>query len=93
MVIGILNIRVVIRESHSLKDKRRVIKSLKDRIRQKYNVSISEIEAQNNHKQCVLAVAMVGNEGKYVNSVLSGLVNSFRLFPKVELVDYDLNLM
>ncbi len=93
MVIGILNIRVVIRESHSLKDKRRVIKSLKDRIRQKYNISISEIEAQNNHKQCVLAVAMVGNDGKYVNSVLSGLVNSFRLFPKVELVDYDLNLM
>ena len=93
MVVGTLNIRLLIRESHSLKDKRRVIKSLKDRVRQKYNVSISEVGAQDSHKQCVLAVAMVGNEGKYVNSVLSGLVNSLRLFPKVELVDYSLDFL
>ncbi len=93
MVIGILNIKLMIRDSHSLKDKRRVIKSLKDRIRQKYNVSLSELGAQNSHKQCVLAVAMVGNERQYVNSVLSSLVNSFRQFPRVELIDYSLELI
>lgn len=93
MVVGILNIKIVIRDAHSLKDKRSVIKSLKDRIRQKYNVSLSEIGAHNNHKQCILAVAMVGNERKHVNSVLSGLVNSFKLFPKVQLVDYNLELI
>ena len=93
MVVGILNIKLMIRDSHSLKDKRRVIKSLKDRLRQKYNVSLSELGAQNNHKQCVLAVAMVGNERQYVNSVLSSLVNSFRQFPRVELIDYSLELI
>ncbi len=93
MVVGILNIKLMIRDSHSLKDKRRVIKSLKDRIRQKYNVSLSELGAQNSHKQCVLAVAMVGNERQYVNSVLSSLVNSFRQFPRVELIDYSLELI
>ncbi|MEE9557997.1 MAG: DUF503 domain-containing protein [Candidatus Brocadiales bacterium] len=93
MVVGTLNIRLVLRESHSLKDKRRVIKSLKDRVRQKYNVSIAEVGAQDNHKECVLAVAMVSNEGRHVNSVLSGLVNSLRLFPKAELVDYSLELL
>lgn len=93
MVIGILNIKLMVRDSHSLKDKRRVIKSLKDRIRQKYNVSLSELGAQNSHKQCVLAVAMVGNERQYVNSVLSSLVNSFRQFPRVELIDYSLELI
>lgn len=93
MVVGLLNIRVVVRDSHSLKDKRRVIKSLKDKTRQRYNVSLSEVGAQDNHKQCLLAVAMVGNERKYVNSVLSDLVNSFRLFPKVELIDYDLDFI
>ncbi len=93
MVVGILNIKLMIRDSHSLKDKRRVIKSLKDRLRQKYNVSLSELGAQNSHKQCVLAVAMVGNERQYVNSVLSSLVNSFRQFPRVELIDYSLELI
>lgn len=93
MVVGLLNIKIVVRDSRSLKDKRRVIKSLKDRTRQRYNVSLSETGAQDNHKQCHLAVAMVGNEKKYVNSVLSGLVNSFRLFPRVELVDYDLEFI
>ncbi|MFQ5957559.1 MAG: DUF503 domain-containing protein [Candidatus Brocadiales bacterium] len=93
MVVGLLNIRIVIRESHSLKDKRRVIKSLKDRLRQKYNVSLSEMGAHNSHKQCILAVAMVGNEKKHVNRVLSDLINSLRLFPKVELVDYNLELI
>ncbi len=93
MVVGILNIKVLVRDSRSLKDKRRVIKSLKDRIRQKYNVSVSEVGAQDNHKQCIFAVAMVANEKKYVNSVLSSLVNSFRLFHGVELIDYDLEFM
>ncbi len=93
MVVGILNIRLVIRDSHSLKDKRSVIKSLKDRIRQKYNVSISEMAAHNNHKQCVLAIAMIGNERRHVNSVLTDIANSFKLFPKVQLVDYGLELI
>ncbi|HCN18942.1 MAG: hypothetical protein A3C38_05095 [Planctomycetes bacterium RIFCSPHIGHO2_02_FULL_50_42] len=93
MVVGLLNIKIVVRDSRSLKDKRQVIKSLKDKTRQRYNVSISEVGAQDNHKQCLLAVAMVGNEKRYVNSVLSTLVNSFRLFPGVELVDYELDFI
>lgn len=93
MVVGLLNIKIVVRDSRSLKDKRQVIKSLKDKTRQRYNVSVSEVGAQDNHKQCLLAVAMVGNEKRYVNSVLSTLVNSFRLFPGVELVDYELDFI
>lgn len=81
------------RDSQSLKDKRRIIKSLKDRVRQKYNVSISEMGGLDNHKQCILAVAMVGNERKHINSVLSDLVNAIRLFPRLELIDYSLELI
>ena len=93
MTVGILSVRIVIRDSHSLKDKRQVINSLKDRIRQRFNVSLSEMGSQDNHQQCLMGIAMVGNDGKYVNSTLSILVNFFRSFPKVELVDYNLELM
>lgn len=92
MVIGSLSIKIAIRSSRSLKDKRRIIKSVKDRIRNKFNVSISETDAQDNHKYSVIGVAMVGTDRQYVNSVLSSLVNFFRFFPQIELIDYELDL-
>ncbi|GJQ58388.1 MAG: DUF503 domain-containing protein [Candidatus Scalindua sp. AMX11] len=93
MIIGTLRIEVVIVSSRSLKDKRRVIKSLKDRIRNKYNVSISETNAQDNLKYSTLTVAMVGTDRQYVNSTLSSLINYFRFFPQVQLINYELELM
>jgi len=93
MVIGSLSIKITIRSSRSLKDKRRIIKSLKDRIRNKFNVSISETSAQDNHKYSEIGVAMVGTDKQYVNSVLSSLINFFRFFPQIELVDYELGFI
>ncbi len=93
MVLGTLSIKVVMRSSHSLKDKRRIIKSLKDRIRNKFNVSISETGSQDIHKCAEICVAMVGTDRQYVNSTLSSLINFFRFFPQIELIDYELDLM
>ena len=45
MTVAILQFTVVIRSSHSLKDKRRVLRSLKDTARQKFNIAIAEIDA------------------------------------------------
>ncbi|GAX62353.1 hypothetical protein SCALIN_C29_0142 [Candidatus Scalindua japonica] len=92
MIVGTLNIKVVMRGSRSLKDKRRIIKSLKDRIRNKFNVSVSETGSQDNLRSSEISVAMVGTDRQYVNSALSSLINFFRFFPQIELVDYDLDL-
>ncbi|MFN3467010.1 MAG: DUF503 domain-containing protein [Candidatus Brocadiales bacterium] len=93
MAIGILNIKLVLRDSHSLKDKRRVLRSLKDRVRQNFNVSFSEMEALDHRQYCALAAAMVSNDKRYVNGSLSTLVNFVRTFPQVELIDYELELL
>ncbi len=92
MILGTLCIKVVIVGSRSLKDKRRIIKSLKDRIKNKFNVSVSETGSQDNLRCSEISVAMVGTDRQYVNSALSSLINFFRFFPQVELVDYDLDL-
>ncbi len=92
MIVGTLNIKVVMRSSCSLKDKRRIIKSLKDRIRNKFNISVSETGSQDNLRCSEISVAMVGTDRQYVNSVLSALINFFRFFSQIELVDYDLDL-
>ncbi len=93
MIVGTLRIKLMTRDARSLKDKRRIIKSLKDRIRNTFNVSISEIGAQDVKQQCVLGVAMVGTDRRYVNSVLSQVINSLRMFPYAELVDYELEII
>mgnify|MGYP003961639419 FL=1 len=92
MIVGTLCIKVAMRGSRSLKDKRRIVKSLKDRIRNKFNVSVSETGFQDNLRSSEISVAMVGTDRQYVNGALSSLINFFRFFPQIELVDYDLDL-
>jgi len=50
----------------SLKDKRRVVKSLKDRIAHGHNVSIAEVGALDEHRRSIIGIAMVANERGYV---------------------------
>src|SRR5260370_15854974 len=62
MIVGSLRVRLLIRDSRSLKDKRQVVQSIKDRLRNAWNVSVAEVEAQDHRQMVVLGVAMVGNE-------------------------------
>lgn len=92
-VIGFLNIRLVMRSASTLKDKRRIIKSLKDRVKNSFNVSIAEIGSLDHCQYSKLGIAMVGNDNRYVNSVLSNVINVIRSVALVELVDYKLDFL
>ena len=63
-------------QASSLKDKRRLVKSFKDRIARRFNVSISEVDAQDNRRRAVLAVAMVGSDPAYLAGALQQIVNA-----------------
>lgn len=63
-------------QASSLKDKRRAVKSFKDRVRHRHNVSIAEVDGQDNHRRAVLAVSMVGNDHRYIEGVLQQIVNA-----------------
>lgn len=90
MIVGVLSIKVFMRQSRTLKDKRRIIKSLKDRIRNKFNVSISETGMQDNRQLAVIGVAMVASGRRFVNGTLSSVIDFFSIHPQVELLDYDM---
>jgi len=92
MIIGTLRIRLALRAARSLKDKRRVVKSVKDRLRGKFNVSIAEVDHQDDPRRAELGVAMVGTDRRYVNSVLSKVVDHLRGLHGAELVDYELEM-
>ena len=92
MTIGALQIELTVIDAMSLKDKRRVIKSIKDRIAHAHNVSIAEVGALDEHRRSILGIAMVGNDGRYVEGALSKLVDFIRAVPQVSLLDYRIEL-
>lgn len=87
MIVGTLKIRLVLRESHSLKDKRRVIKSLKDTLSNKFNISVAETDEQDVWQTAEIGIGAVGTDTPFVQSVLTSVVNYVRFFGGVELVD------
>jgi uncharacterized protein YlxP (DUF503 family) len=93
MIVGVLQVELSVPDSFSLKDKRRVIKSLKDRIAHGHNVSIAEVGALDEHRRSVLGIAMVSNDKSYVEGALSKLVDFVRMVPQVSLIDYQIDLL
>jgi uncharacterized protein len=60
-------------ESHSLKDKRHFVKSLKDRLRARFNVSVAEIDYQDTWQRSVIAVATVSGEQSHASQILESV--------------------
>ena len=75
MIVGVCKVELYIPEANSLKAKRKVIKSLKDRVRKKFNVSIAEVELQDLWQRAILGVAMVSNDKKQVDAVFSKAIS------------------
>ena len=68
--IGVLTLEIRIEDAHSLKDKRHVVKSLKDRLRGKFNVAVSEIDHQDLWQRSVVAAVTVSTEQQHAEQVL-----------------------
>lgn len=93
MVVGVLQMRLLIREASSLKDKRRVVKSLRERIRNDFNVSVSEVDALERRQTAILGVAIVTNEGRFADQVMAKVVDLVRRTAGAELVEYETELL
>jgi uncharacterized protein YlxP (DUF503 family) len=68
--IGVLTLELQISEAHSLKDKRQVVKSLKDRLRTKFNISVAEIDGQETWQHSVIAAVTVSGDRGRAEQVL-----------------------
>jgi uncharacterized protein len=92
MFIGVCTIEMHIPESGSLKTKRHSLKSLKDRIRAKFNVSVAEVDDNDLWQKASLAVAAVSNDRSHLNQTLDHVLNLVRSVPEVNLLDYHIEI-
>lgn len=89
MHIGVCKIRLRIPDSHSLKAKRRVVKSLIARLKNRFNIAIAEVEALDAHQVAILAAVSVSNDIVHLNKIISHVVTFIEANIDAELVDYE----
>jgi hypothetical protein len=92
MIVGSLRVRLLVRESQSLKDKRQVVRSIMDRLRNSFNVSVAEVDALDHRQLVVLGVAMVGTENSHVRQAFEQIVQALRVHPIAEMLDHELDV-
>ena len=92
MVVGTLQVELTIPGVDSLKDKRMVLRSLKDRVRKSFNVSIAEVDDNDQWQSAVLAVVVVSNDRRFANQVLSKVVDFIGQSRGLVVEDYQLGM-
>ena len=71
--IGVVTLELRLENSHSLKEKRHVVKSLKERLRHKFNVSVAEIDHQDLWQRATLAAVTVASDRGHAEKVLQSV--------------------
>ncbi|QOJ01246.1 MAG: DUF503 domain-containing protein [Phycisphaeraceae bacterium] len=93
MVVGVLQFELLIHGAESLKDKRRVVSSVKDRLHREHQVSVAEVARQDNPAVAVLGVALVSADGRYAGEVLDRITAKLRGLVDAELGEVSRHLI
>ncbi len=88
MIIGVMTVDLYVPFSGSLKEKRMVVKGLKDKIRNKYNVSISEVEFQDKWQRARLGIVQVGNDYKFIEKNLNAIFQIIESNGALQVLDH-----
>ena len=93
MHVGVCRIVLHLPENVSLKGKRQTVRSIKDRVRHRFNVSIAEVDDNGRWQRATLGVSYVSNEARHVNEVLSQVVAYVEhIRGDFHLLDYNVEL-
>ncbi len=75
-VVAVLTLEIIVEHSHSLKEKRHVVKSLKERLRQRFNVAVAEIDGEESWQRSVIAAVTVSNDRTHAEQMLQSVENN-----------------
>ncbi len=93
MVVGVTRLTLLIHTSFSLKDKRAVLRQLKDRTRRRFNVSIAEVGDNDIINRAEIGIVVVGNERRHVNSMLDTVSHFIEELYLAEVINSELELL
>ncbi|NQU73201.1 MAG: DUF503 domain-containing protein [Candidatus Omnitrophica bacterium] len=92
MTVGVLRIELSIPGTHSLKEKRMVLKSLKTRLRNNFNISVAEVAMQDKWQKAIVGIAAVNEDKRYLNGQLDKVIDFIEGFRDTQIIDYEMEL-
>jgi len=87
MIVAVIRIELFIPESGSLKTKRFAVKSIKERLKSRYNVSVAEIDNNDKWQRSSLGVAIVTNDSTHMDSIVTNVMKLVYSDDRVEVLD------
>ncbi len=93
MKVGCLVIKLYLHGNDSLKGKRRVIRTIKDRVKNKFNISIAETGDQDVHQILQLGIAAVSSDAPYLDGLLRQVVQFIDTMHLAEMTDFQIELI
>jgi len=93
MIIGILKLELFFPTPNSLKAKRFYLKRLVEKLRNKFNISVSEVGYHDKWQRTLLGISIVGTDKRYLNSVIDKVVDTVELMHGVELIGHNMELL
>jgi uncharacterized protein YlxP (DUF503 family) len=93
MAVGLLTLEIYIPDSRSLKDKRQVLRSLKERLRRKFNIAVAELDQQENAQRSQVGIVSISNNGGHLEQSLRTVLKEAENMLGRYLSDHDLELL
>ncbi len=94
MVVGILKVDLYVSQSGSLKEKRRVVQSVKRKIQNQFNVAIAEVgEHGDLWQRATLGIAAIANDVRFVNAVLDKVENTIAASPEIQIIHREMRFV
>jgi uncharacterized protein YlxP (DUF503 family) len=93
MPVGLLTLEIHLPESHSLKDKRQVLRSLKDRLRGKFNVAVAELDGQDSWQRATVGVVSLSNNAGHLEQSLRTVLEESEELLGRDLVSHELEVI
>ena len=75
MIIGVMKAQLHLQGINSLKEKRGIVKSVIGRLKSRFNVSVSEVDHQDEKRSAVIGIALVSNETRFIDQQFDAIIN------------------
>ena len=93
MIIGTSMVKIHTPWVHSLKEKRMIVKSICAKVRNKFNVSIAEIDMQDMHQSIVIGIAAIAGDSAHADSIIDNVINFIESITDAEIISVERELI
>lgn len=92
MVVGSLKVEFHLSDNRSLKGKRKVVRSMVDKVKSRFNVSVAEVGSNDSWQKIELGISAVGNDRRHIDSSLNHILTFLDSFYLAQIVHTEMEI-